>query len=311
MNRALSRSSAAASAAFAVLARVFYGLMVEEPYVQGGAWLSVLLGLLLSLPVFWLMGRRRGPAARALPLFLLLDAASAMACAGYTASSLAFTHVPMLLLMLPLALAAARCACLGGDALGASARLWLWALAALMLVVVIFQLPYYRPAWIFPLLGEGVGSVLWASLRVAGWISTLAGAAIRLCEPPPRLPRVVASVSLAAGVAAALILLRLMMTPPGDYLRLSRFVRVDSLLTNGLVIWFMAMLHLLCYEVWACAALLPRAGNGLFIVAVPAAACLLAILHVNEIPALSLIANLRFPVLAALSFIGREARGHA
>ena len=317
MKRTLSRSAAAASTGAAVLARVFYGLTIEAPDPMGGAWASALLGLMLSLPALWLLMRCKRHSAWLAPVFsalLLLDAASAMECAGFSASYLAFSHAPVAVLMLPLALAAWRCSALGGDALGASARVWMWALSGLMLVVMLFQWPYYHPAWALPLF-SGTQGLLKASLRVAGWITTLAGAAILLCDEVPRTRWVLGTVASAMGVALALVLLRRMMTPPGAYLAISRSVRVDSLLTNGraplalqlpmIVIWFMAMLHLLSYETFACGALIKLHIPWISIVL---AALLLAATRAFQSFPLTFISDYRFPALLALACAGREAQ---
>lgn len=330
MKTALSRSSAAAGAGAAVLAQLFYKMTVDTSGVLNGAWLSAIVGLVLALPVIWLIGRlrpRSGLLAPALLVFSLLDAASAMECIGFSASWLAFTHVPVLALMLPLALATLRCTALGGDAIGASARVWMWVLAALMAVVIAYQLPYYHPAWVFPLLGDSAAEVPRMGLRAAGWIVTPVSAAMLLCDEAPRARRVLLCCAVAVAAAAALILLRLMMAPTAGELGLSRMVRIDALLTNGraplylqlpmTVIWFVAMLHLLCFEGFASAALAKKcvpvlpdwtcgAAATVVVFALAAAQCF-------DASAVKLISDYRLPLLLllALPCLRREARAHA
>ena len=315
MRAALSRTSAAAGAGAAILARLFYGLMVDGTSPLNGAWLAAGMGLLLALPVLWLMRRQPERTAPVLLVLLLFDAASAMECAAFSASFLAFSHVPVVLLMLPLALAALRCVHLGGDALGASARVWLWVLGTLMIVVVAGQLPYYHPAWVFPLLGDGAGNLLRSGLRCAGWIAALAGAAMLLCRETPRVRRVTLWTAMAVAGAAALMLLRLMMAPAGDFIRQSREVRVDSLLTNGrallymqlpmIVIWFMAMLHLACFECAMCAALLERRAKRAAGMIVVSCVLLLAATRAFRLPWLQ---ELTWPVLLLTALISEIAR---
>ena len=317
MRNTLSRSSAAAGAGAAILARLFYGMMVDGGGPLNGAWLAALAGLLLALPALWLMRTRPAIVAPALLGLLVLDAASALECLGFSASFLAFSHVPIWVLMLPPALAALRCAHLGGDAVGASARVWLWVLSALMTVVVIGQRQYYRFAWIFPLLGHGAEDVLRSALKCAGWITLLAGAAMLPCREAPRMGRVAGWTALAVAGAAALMLLRLMMAPPGVTVETSRTVRVDALLTNGraplylqgpmIVIWFMAMLHLLCYECTICAAILEKWMKGAAGFAVVALVLLLAMTRAFRLPWLF---EITWPLLVVLSAVGR-GWGHA
>lgn len=277
MRDGLSRSSASASVGAAMISRLFYGLMVETPEVHNGAWLSALLGLGLALPVLWLIhraaGRRGNPL---LPWTLLLmaglDAAEMLSATAFSESCVAFNPIPAPLLMLPLLLAAGRCLWLGGDALGGSARVWMRAFVPLLLVVVVYQWPYYRPAWLFPLWGFGMGGLLRGGLRAAGWIVTLGGAALMLCDGA-RFSRVCRSLMLATTVVILLILLRLMMAPGMDVAGMGRRVQLDALLTNGrapmylqlpmIIIYFVGMLHLLCFETWAASALLRRVISGM------------------------------------------------
>lgn len=273
MKNELSRAAASANVTAAVVCRVFYGLMVDDYRVYNGAWLSALLGAALSLPALWLIDAaiKRGyekPLAVMLLTALIPDAAKALECAAFSESCLAFTHAPVTLLTLPLLLAAWRCAALGGDALGASARVWMLAFIPLFLVILIGQWSCFRPAWVAPVLGFGLGGILRAALRVAFWIVVLAGSAMALCGQGVRLGKVCQQIGLAAVVATFLILLRLMLTPSMAMEGMTRRVMLDGLLTNGrsplylqlpmITIWFVAMLHLLCYEVWAAQALFRR-----------------------------------------------------
>ncbi len=272
MNNKLSRSAATASAGAAVISRLFYGLMVDAPEVHNGAWLSALLGLILSLPVLWLICRaakrgRRPFLLCALLVSSALDAAGMLEATAFSESCVAFNHIPTVVLMLPLLLAVGRCLWLGGDALGASARVWMRAFVPLMLVVILYQWPYYRPAWLFPALGFGMRGVLHGSLRAAGWIVIIGGAAVLLCGER-QFKRVCGSLSIAVAVVGLLILLRLMMAPVMDAAGLGQRTQLDALLTNGrapmylqlpmIIIYCVGMLHLLCFESWAASALLQR-----------------------------------------------------
>lgn len=320
MKETLSRSAAAALAGAAILTRLFFGLMVEAPEGLAGAWLSAAIAPAIALPALWLMARawrKSGALIPALMVLTILDAASTMACAAYSESCLAFSHVSAAALMLPLALATIYCAAQGGDALGASARVWLWALTPLLIVTALCQATRFRPAWLLPLLGEGPAGILRAGVRGAGWIAMLAGATMLLCEEAPGAGRVSAVAAVASLASAGLMVLRLMMTPSPGVQSLPRSVLVDSLLTNGrapldlqlpmIVIWFASMLLLLCFECFAGAALLKRCLPALpyGLCAALSAGAALALAATGAFEALDLWA-LRLPLLAALSLLRRR-----
>ena len=208
----------------------------------------------------WLICRLRPAARRALALPLLmglaLDAARAVECAAYSESCLAFNHLAPALLTLPLLAAILRCAWMGGDALGGAARIWIRLFAALMLIVILYQLPYYNAGWLRPWLGA------------AGWNALLAGSAAGICKAELGFKRLLRCLLISTAVAAALVALRQMMAPAFTAEAVTRFTRIDTLLTNGraplylqlpmIVAWFGGMLHLMCFESVAACALLGR-----------------------------------------------------
>ena len=278
MKDELSRGAATANAVAAVVTRLFWGLMVDAPEVHNGAWLSVMLGSVLALPALWLIHRavKQGtgaPLRIVLLIAIVLDAAGTLECTAFSESCVAFNHVPAVVLMLPLLLAVGRCMYLGGDALGASARVWMRAFVPMLAVIMLFQLPYYRPAWLAPVLGFGMRGILYSALRTAGWIAALGGAAMALCREELKLPGLCANVGIAVAVAMALITLRLMMAPAMDPAGMERRIQLDALLTNGrapmylqlpmIVIWFVGMLHLLCFEAWSAMILMQAKYTGL------------------------------------------------
>lgn len=272
MRLEMSESAASASLVAALTSRLFYGLTLDVPDAANAGWLAALAGLLLSLPAVWLICRLR-PAARrtlALPLLmgLALDAARAVECAAYSESCLAFNHIAPALLTLPLLAAILRCAWLGGDALGGAARIWIRLFAVLILIVILYQLPYYNAGWLRPWLGAGAGGVLRAGVRAAGWNALLAGSAAGICKAEIGFKRLLRCLLISTAVAAALVALRQMMAPAFTAEPVTRFTRIDTLLTNGraplylqlpmIVAWFGGMLHLMCFESVAACALLGR-----------------------------------------------------
>lgn len=280
MRLEMSESAAFASLIAALTSRLFYGLTLDAADAANAGWLAALLGLALSLPPVWLICRLRPPARRALDAPLLicmaLDAACAVECAAYSESCLAFNHVAPAFLMLPLLAAILRCTWLGGDALGGAARIWIRLFAALMLIVMLYQLPYYNPGWLRPWLGAGGGGILRAGVLAAGWNVLLAGGAAGICKGEIGFKRLLRGLLVSTAVAAGLVALRQMMAPAFTSEPVTRFTRIDTLLTNGraplylqlpmIVAWFGGMLHLMCFEsVAACALtrrLLPNVRSG-------------------------------------------------
>lgn len=265
----ISRASAVSGVAAALISRAFYGLMVEGPALDNGAWLSILVGLALALPTLWLFRRGVGRSARLLlAAALFVDAMKALEGAAFSESCIAFNHIPSAVLALPLLAAAARCLVLGGDAVGASARIWMRLFIPALGLIVALQWSYYRPLWLTPVLGHGPGRILRGGVRCWLWMVMLGGAGMALCREQVRFERVVRTLAVAALVTAMLILLRLMMAPAclsGD---MGRALRLDALLTNGraplllqlpmIVIWFVGLTHLLCFETWCAVALVRK-----------------------------------------------------
>ena len=272
MRLEMSETAAFASLIAALTSRLFYGLTLDAADAANAGWLAALVGLALSLPPVWLICRLRPPVRRALdaPLLigLALDAACAVECAAYSESCLAFNHVAPAFLMLPLLAAILRCTWLGGDALGGAARIWIRLFAALMLIVMLYQLPYYNPGWLRPWLGAGGGGILRDGVRAAGWNVLLAGSAADICREGMGFKRLLRGLMISTAVAAGLVALRQMMAPAFTAEAVTRFTRIDTLLTNGraplylqlpmTVAWFGGMLHLMCFESIAACALLRR-----------------------------------------------------
>lgn len=319
MKYEFSRQSASAGVCAAIATRLFWGTMLDPSVPMEGTWLSVLLGCAVALPLTLLAMRFRSSKCLSTVLLLILlpDAAATMECTAFSESYLAYSHIAVVILLLPLLVASLRCTALGGNALGSSARIWMYVLAFLLAVVIVCQFPRFRPGWLFPLLGSGAGPLLKLSLRSAWWIAMLGSAAVLLCQESPRGSRVGACMAIASASAAALIALRLMMTPAQALTRMDRTMLLDSLLTNGrapltlqlpmVLIWFIGMLHLFCFESFLCAALLKRCVKRLpdALCNMLTAACIFAMaaLRLYDSPLLSQIMNMTLPLLLILTVI--------
>ena len=267
MRLSISAKPARAAALTAVAARLFLGLTVDMPTTQNGAWLSALLGGLLALPWAFCIVRyrpRRGLLTAPLALLTLIDSAAVLAALTRSAGYLALDRSPALALLIPAGLAALFSVWRNGDAVGDGATAWTRIFPALLVVVVLLQWRYYRPAWLAPLLGSGSASIAEGSVRCAGWI--VAAASVLLLADDDSAAAC-APVLFGSLLAAGLIALRLMLTPTpldaGGWLN-----RLDAVLCNGrtplylqlpmIALWFAGLLHLLACEALTVATLLQR-----------------------------------------------------
>lgn len=290
MKLKISDEAAAPLAFVAAATRIFYGVILEMPELYNSGWLAALVGGALALPFAFaadrLFHRREISVAGALEsggqtallrvlcallaLPLLFDAA--VVARGVCSSA---SYMSLYAIGTPILLASQMgmclwCAQLGGDAIGFSARLWTRVLFCLLAIVVLFQIPTLRPAWITPILGPGIPALLDGALRVSGWLSLLLGVFLISERNPDRNGSrfsPVRTVSLAALTAAVMLALRGMLTPAlvGGNLT-SGFFHLDTLLSNGrtplslqlplTIIWFIGLFMLLLYDTFLCAAML-------------------------------------------------------
>ena len=288
----ISDSAAASLSLLAITARVFGGAAVDMPELHNAGWLAALLGGLLSLPLAWAAGqlRARCPVspfdalsercrpllhaiAGLLAVIALWDAATVARTIASSASYVALNSLPMFFLLLPQLLICLWCLSLNGDPIGFAAGIWLRILPLMMMIVVLLQFSAFKPSWLTPLLGPGLPDLLDGALRISGWLSMLTGLfliAERDPEGDDKRFRPVKALALCVAIAAALLLLRGMMTPPlfkGK--ETSIFFQLDTLLSNGraplslqlpmIILWFIGLLFLLLFDAFLCAAMLQRA----------------------------------------------------
>lgn len=270
----LSPAAARRAALPAAAVHAFCALALQAPSPGGAGWLSALIGTLLALPALaWgtRIGKGRGILCAAL---LLLTLESAALAAGWIAASgmfLALDSMHPLLLVAPGCLAALWCVSRGGDALGGGATVMVKLSPALLIPILLIQLPCLRAAWLFPILGSGPRAVTTDALRfAAALLGAYLPAAFLAGREDPSCPRRWAGCLLASGlVAAAALLIQRMMTPAltGSAASLAQN-RLDALLTNGraplylqlpmLALWFAALIHALAFDGLCAAALLKR-----------------------------------------------------
>lgn len=310
----ITDSAAAPLAVLAITARIFYGVVIDMTNLHNAAWLSVLAGGLLAFPLMFAAHRLReacpsspvttlsqrcAPLARALAgvlaLLSLYDAAVMARAIANSASYVALNSLPMFYLMLPQLLLCLWCLSTNGDAIGTAAGIWKRVLLALMVVVILLQFSAYRPSWLTPILGPGAADLLDGAVRVAGWISMLTGLLL-IAERDPhgktRRFQPIKTLTMCVLLAAALLLLRSMMTPPlfkGE--ESSIYFQLDTLLSNGraplslqlplVILWFISLLFLLLFDAFLFAAMLqtalPRFGKRLCIAITVVATAILAL----------------------------------
>ena len=310
----ISDSAAASLSFLAITARIFSGVAMDMPDLHNAGWLAVLLGGVLSLPLAWAAGQLRAccpvspfdtlsercrplmrTAAALFAIIALWDAATVARTIASSASYVALNSLPMFFLLLPQLLVCLWCLGLNGDPIGFAAGIWVRILPLLLLIVVLLQFSAFKPAWLTPLLGPGVPDLLDGTLRVSGWISMFTGLfLIAEQDPEGRGKRFqpVKALIFCIVIAAALLLLRSMMTPPlfkGK--ETSIFFQLDTLLSNGrapislqlpmIILWFVGLLFLLLFDAFLCAVMLQRAlpklGKRLCIAIVLIGVCALAL----------------------------------
>lgn len=283
----IGESAAASLILPAVIMRIFYGIAIDMPAVGNAGWLSALLGGVLALPFMLAVRQMRArcapsptAASSAIPLARPLLAVFALTAAfdaafitnaiAGSASYIALNAISLLYLLLPQLALCLWCLTRGGDAIGTSAGVWNRILPWLMLIVVLLQLPDYRPAWLTPVLGPGLPEILDGAIHTAGWLSLSAGLLLaaereentkstRLCPLKTLL--------LCTGIAAVLLVLRGLMTPTlMEEALTTRYFRQDMLISNGraplslqlplTILWFMSLFYLLLFDSLTCALML-------------------------------------------------------
>lgn len=286
MRLSISSSAASSLACIAAITRIFFGLMIDSSDLYNSAWLSVTLGTLLAFPLFLSLKRiienmqfkEKAPitmrvSALIFMSYALFEGAVSLSGLSNSAAYIGFENISSVYLIIPIILIGFFCVCLNGDSLGSGARLWLKISPIFLLIILIIQLPYYKPEWLTPILGYGWKNILSGALKTAGWLSGMSGALLlatlekgdNSSKLNPLKLLVFVSVS-----AVILIISQLMMSPSLIFSESrSRLYQLDTLLTNGranlsiqfpmILLWFMSMAYLWSYEVFIAASMLQKA----------------------------------------------------
>lgn len=314
------REGAAASlGTAAVVARILYGVTIDLPWLYNSGWISVLLGGVLALPVALAAAQLRAASAGKSPLSALnarrpvlarllagmlmltaaFDATMAVDAIADSAGYAALDSVAKIYLLLPQLALCAWGLTLNGDAIGDSARICNRILLCIFVLFMLREIPDLCPEWLTPILGPGVPALLDGAVRVAGWLSLLAGLFL-IAEPDVQHPanaiRPVSVMAIGGAIGMGLVLLHGMMLPALVRAEgFSRYFLLDTVLTNGrttlalqlpkMIVWFGSLFFLMLSDSFLCAAMLqtvaPRLPRFVCIGIVTAGIAALALTNVS------------------------------
>ena len=277
MNRSPERNLASVMMAVPLAARLFIGMSLESTQSGCASWMCPLIGLLISAPLLVCLRiveksaensvlceliesvPRAAAAAILLPLVTILvcDCAGIVRLTANTANINALNSATTLFLVLPVAAVVGIMILLGANAAGRNARIWMVLLPIPLLVIVAVQLRAYEPAWLTPILGGGIRSLIRNGLECAGIISMFT--LIRAISIPDERERSVFLYAfLTVCAASALLALFQMLAPVRTQVVLSRASRLKMILSNGrvalilqivmILVWYGSILHIISVE---------------------------------------------------------------
>lgn len=265
--------------------RAFYAVIVDGGRLFGSGWISIVLGLLLSLPVVVvLMAIRRVqpeiPAADALKwaagkwgarliagalaAILIYDAGGVISIMTSTVRYVAMPEANRNVIKITVALVCTAAVLMGTSAIANAVVLWKRLAVILIAALVLAQVPQFRAAWLTPLLGPGVEILTENALPAAGMFSFAAAAWLMLEPEHDKKGAALMKSALISGVIAAGLALAFGMLVPGmlDEPSLRSF-KLGRLLANDraglslempyVTLIFSGMLSVLLFELAAAA----------------------------------------------------------
>lgn len=294
--------------------RAFLAAVLDGSGLMNSTWLALLTGGALALPAVGAMalvrrfrpkeeggqaicstvGRRAAACLYALWLVLLIyDGAASLRLLCSTVRYVAMPESNRVLIMLAAASASTAAVALGTDAAAGGAVLWKKLMAVLIVLIVLAQARYFRPAWITPVLGPGGAALLKGAVPLGG-IFSMAACGWLMMEPDQdeKGGALVSTVGISMLTAAALAAAFAMITPLMQQEPELRSFRLGRLLGNArsglslelpyVTLLFGGMLTMLTYELAAAVRVLellaPRikrrwcaAASGLLILALASA----------------------------------------
>lgn len=254
-NRSAQKKEVCALVGVAAGFRAFYEVTVDDGQLMNGAWISILLGMILALPTALSLAaiRRYRPEAetdsvvrelvgsgglKALAAtylsVMVYDAGASLRIMASAAKYVAMPEENRALIMLTTAAAAGICVGLGARATAGGALLWRKLALILLATLAVTQLPYYRTGWLTPILGPGTKVLLDGAIPTAGMFCFPAAAWLLMSPEHDREGKAMLYTLLRSGlVCAASAVLFCMLVPSvlsGDQFRT---VRLGRLLLNG------------------------------------------------------------------------------
>lgn len=272
------RGATSALLTAALSMRMFWGLSVDFPLALNTAWLCPLVGFVIALPLLFSVDQAsklayqgawqnltiqlspviRKPLEGFLALLLLYDAAVVVRLTASSSNIIALGDVTVHLLIVPLGLVIAALLLLEPSAAGNSARIALRILPVFLLILLLVQLKSYRVAWLMPILGNGIGSIMIGGVYSAGCIALMF--LIWLPSFPDRSRKGIVRAVLPACILVSILLLCFQMSfpvmPDTDF---TQAARIELILSNGRmslspqfilnILWYGGQLYLLAAEV--------------------------------------------------------------
>ena len=337
------RSAALPLMFIATITRLYCEMALLYPTAHNAAWLCPIAALLLYLPFTLALQRAAalgndsawGNLASRLPPFLsalipialgillLLDASARMDVVAGTAS-FSIGDKAVITLELPLAVLLALMVLLGPDAAGNNARIGLYILGFLLLIIALVQITSTRPSSTSLSLSFLFPSILTGALRCAGSMALLSLPWLFAVPDRARFGPMLWG-SVAALLAAALLIGLQMLSPTFVGTELLRPARMEILLNNGrvaislqfvyLISWYGGFLHLISAETVTVACIIRRLlpGVKLWIVALAEALSVFLISGSEGVQAFlaGTAAVWVFPAVGLLLLIAMAATGLA
>lgn len=272
------RSAVSALFSAALGMRMFWGLMVDFPFAMNASWLCPLLGLLIYLPLglaihqmaqkgsgsVWMNLNVNLPAVAthalegAFALLLVYDTSVVVRLMASSSNLIALNDVTVHILVFPLTAVIAAVILMGGNAVGNSARIWLKILPLFAVILLIVQFKAYRPGWITPVFGGGLGSIVNGGFYCAGCLS-LASLSWIVAVPDRNKKSILFYATLTSAVVALLLIMQHMSFPALINIPFTRAARIELILSNGRmslspqllldILWFGGLLQLISAEV--------------------------------------------------------------
>ncbi len=177
--------------------RLFFTVVVSGNKLLNSGWISILLGCILALPaalLLMLMRRKNrtlpaetvvkkgvgiwGSRLFGIVLFAVMSYETAATAQIFcdTARHVALSGISPLALVAVTLIAAMLAVSNGTDAVAGAGILWSKLATILLLLLLVIQVPYYRPAFLTPILGPGLQSLAEGALPIAGIFSFVVAA---------------------------------------------------------------------------------------------------------------------------------------